>query len=181
MSNWIFGYGSLIWRPDFPFLEKRVGYIRGWSRRFYQGSPDHRGMPDAPGRVVTLLPDPDAWCWGIAFRINEIEARRIHEKLDVREAGGYRRFQAPFTCRDSGDKVKALVYIAEPENEHYLGPAPIHQMAAHIGRSYGPSGANSEYLLRLADALRGLDIQDDHVFTLETALRDGAAVRLAGL
>src|SRR5581483_11846825 len=67
-AMWIFAYGSLIFRPDFPWIERRRAFVRGWARRFWQGSPDHRGVPEAPGRVVTLVAR-DGFCGGCAYRI----------------------------------------------------------------------------------------------------------------
>ena len=64
---WIFAYGSLIWNPGFDYLERRVGYVEGWVRKFHQSSDDHRGQPSFPGRVVTLESSNQEVCWGIAF------------------------------------------------------------------------------------------------------------------
>ena len=89
--TWVFGYGSLIWRAEFPFAEREPASIRGWKRRFWQGSTDHRGIPGAPGRVVTLLPDQQSRCWGMAYRLDETSRERVMEQLDVRERGGYQR------------------------------------------------------------------------------------------
>ena len=68
-SVWLFGYGSLIFKPDFAYLERRPATIAGWTRRFWQGSHDHRGTETAPGRVATLIAQPDAQCAGMAYLI----------------------------------------------------------------------------------------------------------------
>lgn len=171
---WIFGYGSITWRPAFRFGERRPGFVRGWARRFWQGSTDHRGVPGAPGRVVTLVRETGAVCWGAAYRIEEDEAPEVLARLDEREKGGFDR--CPVTVEfGAGDPVGAVLYVAGPANLNYLGPAPLDEIARQVSSSAGPSGSNREYVLRLAEALRGLGAHDDHVYELERRLRSETA------
>jgi cation transport regulator ChaC len=168
---WLFGYGSLIWRPDFPYLDRRPARVAGWSRRFWQGSHDHRGVPHAPGRVVTLVPDPTALCEGMAYRIEREVRDATFAQLDHREKNGYERHDAVLEFRD-GATERGIVYIATHDNHAFLGPAPAHEIAAQIHASAGPSGRNREYLVALAVALRELGVEDPHVAELESLLPD---------
>ncbi len=162
--TWVFGYGSLIWRQDFPFLESRQARITNWARRFWQGSHDHRGVPHDPGRVVTLIEAPGKTCEGRAFLV-ESEALG---HLDHREKNGYERLEVVIEF-DTG-QVDGLVYRAAHDNAAFLGPAPMRDMAAQISRCSGPSGNNRDYVLKLARALRELGASDPHVFELEELL-----------
>jgi cation transport regulator ChaC len=164
---WLFGYGSLIWRPDIPFRDRRAARLRGWDRRFWQGSHDHRGVPERPGRVVTLVQDETASCSGMAYLVDATVAEDTFSKLDHREKNGYQRHRATLEFTDAQSDVQGVVYIAPVGNHAYLGPAPLQQMARQIASSVGPSGRNLDYLLELAEALRRLDCHDDHVFELE--------------
>ena len=185
MANdvWIFGYGSLVWRPAFPHAERRRGALEGWSRRFWQGSTDHRGVPEAPGRVVTLVPDEGAVCWGMVYRVGPPERDAVLATLDHRERGGFDRLEVEVRLAEpgggelagpgggvrqssTGDRVRALVYVATPDNPNYLGPAPLAEVARQVRRARGPSGTNAEYVLALAAALRALRADDAHVFAL---------------
>ena len=165
-SVWLFGYGSLIFKADFPFLERRPASIQGWSRRFYQGSHDHRGTETAPGRVVTLVPDEDATCHGMAYLVTPEEFAH----LDHREKNGYLRLATEMRFEDGGT-AEGIVYIATHENAAYLGPASEQDIARQIATARGPSGPNSEYLLELARALRELGKHDEHVHAIEAHLR----------
>src|SRR5262249_17065466 len=165
----IFGYGSLIWRPTFPFEERRHGWIDGWTCRFWQGSTDHRGVPGAPGRVVTLVREEGARCWGAAYRISDANIEDVLAHLDHREKGGYERHDVTMHF-DDASSTRALVYVATHENPEYLGPAPLESLAAQIRGAHGPSGPNPEYVLRLAAALRAMNAHDEHVFALAALL-----------
>jgi cation transport regulator ChaC len=168
---WIFGYGSLIWRPDFPYEERRPGVVYGWVRRFYQGSPDHRGVPRAPGRVVTLLPDEDGECGGMAYRVRPRVAEEIIASLDIRELGGYERHRLAVHCEGASGIEEALCYVAGVRNEHYLGPAPVDQIAEQVLGARGPSGTNREYLFELEHALERHGMLDAHTAELADAVR----------
>lgn len=166
-SVWLFGYGSLIFKADFDYIEARPARIRGWQRRFWQGSHDHRGTPDAPGRVTTLVEAPGETCTGLAYRVTP----DVFDHLDVREKNGYLRFFTDMTL-DDGSHADGLVYIATEDNAAWLGPAAPDEIARHIHQAHGPSGDNREYLVRLAQSLRALDVDDPHVFAIEARLPD---------
>ena len=164
---WLFGYGSLIYLVDFPHLDALPASIHGWSRRFWQGSHDHRGTEENPGRVVTLIEEPGAVCGGVAYLVEA----PVFEQLDHREKNGYLRIATDMTF-DDGSHATGLTYIATPDNAAWLGEASEYEIARHICRSHGPSGPNDEYLLSLARALRELGLDDPHVFAIETHIND---------
>lgn len=173
VSLWIFGYGSLVWRPAFDHVDRHAGWIEGFSRRFWQGSPDHRGVPHAPGRVVTLVDAPGARCFGVAYHV-EAEARdAVLSALDTRESGGFERVRVDFHFH-AGERPPqpALTYVAREGNPNFLGPAPIGEIAAQVRSARGRSGSNSEYVLQLASSLRELEVEDPHVFAVADRLEE---------
>lgn len=176
---WIFGYGSLVWRPDFPFLEQRWGWMEGFSAKFWQGSPDHRGVPGAPGRVLTAVPEAGQKLWGRLYRVGD---EAVLEALDRREQGGYSR--RTIMVHSGEGPVEATTWIAEPGNPHWLGQAPVSDLVRQVRSSFGPSGSNREYVLALGEALgeRGGDHLGEVVRELERQEREhshGATVDLA--
>jgi cation transport regulator ChaC len=171
---WIFGYGSLVWRPDFPHVEAVPAWISDYERRFWQASTDHRGTPARPGRVATLVEAPGTRCRGVAYRITPESVAGVLAYLDHREKNGYlsRRLSLEL---DDGRRIGAVTYIADPHGIHFAGPAPLAEIAEQIRHASGPSGANVEYVQRLAEALRGLGTREDETFELDAMLRGDAA------
>lgn len=163
---WLFGYGSILYKVDFEYELKQPAYIKHWQRQFWQGSHDHRGTPEAPGRVVTLCPHKDNLCYGLAFKVS----KEVFEHLDHREKNGYLRHEIPLHFNDGSSKA-GIVYIADQHNAAYLGPAPLEQMAKQIAQCHGPSGSNQAYLLELDQALKTLNIEDAHIHDLAHAVR----------
>lgn len=164
----IFAYGSLLWRPGFSYLTSEVGTIAGWERRFWQGSPDHRGTPEAPGRVVTLVPERERICTGRIYTLSAAEAPAVLAYLDDRESGGYSRLWVSVTLTD-GKICRALTYAALSGNAHYLGSASDAKVREQLESSHGPSGANIDYWKQLNQALAELPCDPEELRT--TTLR----------
>lgn len=174
MDLWVFGYGSLVWRPAFPYVERQPATLAGYRRRFWQGSPDHRGTVEQPGRVVTLLEgQADDRVVGMAYRVARTDVEGVVARLDHREKAGYATIHVPLALFD-GRTVSASVYVAGPGNPCFLGPAPLGAMADQIARCAGPSGRNVDYLLELHEALVALGAPDPHVLALVEAVGDRA-------
>ncbi|SHO75703.1 Similar to S.cerevisiae protein GCG1 (Gamma-glutamyl cyclotransferase) [Malassezia sympodialis ATCC 42132] len=184
----IFGYGSIIFKPPPHVISYTPGYIQGFVRRFALHSEDHRGTPERPGRVVTLV-SADHWhslpgaddapegdiVWGISYTIDPAHADEVRAYLDNREKIGYTPMWAPiFGYHGMSEEPQvlvpeALVYVGLPDHEAFVGPQPLDELAERIHTCHGPSGPNHEYLLRLAEAVRILTpkSKDIHLFSLE--------------
>ncbi|XP_014364286.1 putative glutathione-specific gamma-glutamylcyclotransferase 2 [Papilio machaon] len=186
---WVFGYGSLCWNPGFDYQQSVTGYVKGFSRRFWQGNTTHRGTESKPGRVATLIEDNEGVTWGKAFLI-AAENKAALPYLSTRECklGGYRiytvnfhprpcLFSSPSSSSDFQTDRNALLYIALPENRHWLGAAPLPDIAKQILECHGSSGSNAEYLLKLADFMRDEipEALDEHLFSLERLVKKFAA------
>ncbi|CAG5117798.1 unnamed protein product [Candidula unifasciata] len=100
---WVFGYGSLLWKPDFRFKSKKIGYIKDYERRFYQGNETFRGRPGQPGRVANLVENKGSQAWGVAYEISgREEVIKVLRNLYTREAacGGYVTMVTTFYPRE---------------------------------------------------------------------------------
>ncbi|KAF8242401.1 ChaC-domain-containing protein [Wilcoxina mikolae CBS 423.85] len=180
---WLFGYGSLIWKPPSDYDLKLPGYIKGYVRRFWQASEDHRGTPEAPGRVVTLIErsiweglgdhhEADDVVWGTAYRIPAAKVESVKEYLDIREINGYSiHYVDVYQTEKMLPPIKALVYIGTPENPQFVARNAVPgetELAQHIYNSRGPSGENKDYLYMLYQSLEELcpESKDNHVRNL---------------
>lgn len=153
---WLFGYGSLIWRPDVEFAAAVPAVLRGYRRRFWQRSTDHRGTAEAPGRVVTLVPEEGARVVGMAYHL--VDPAATLARVDVREQQGYTRLRLPVEL-DETRALSAVVYVADPRNPYFTGDEELAATARIIARAHGPSGPNLEYARRLVAALGELAAQ----------------------
>jgi len=195
-SLWVFGYGSLVWKPGFQPGQTAIGYVTGLARRFWQGNETHRGVPGSPGRVATLVEERDAVTHGIAL---ELKGEEALDYLNNREMklGGYLQKIVTFhpspvasaaaaaAANDEGKEVGApfpvLVFVATPQSKHWLGPDCLVKIAKQVVSSRGPSGHNVEYVIKLCQWLRKTfpDVHDEHLATLEINILE--QVRLQNL
>lgn len=178
-ETWIFGYGSLMWRPGFPFLEAQRAALVGFRRCFCVYSVHHRGTRARPGLVLGL--DRGGACTGMAFRVAPEHAADISAYLRAREQteGVYREAHLPVSLPGSRREVLALAFIVERSHMNYAGRLPVATQARIIVAAKGASGANTDYLINTLAHLAAMDIRERELERVLTLAAPHAA-RAAG-
>lgn len=167
---WVFGYGSLMWRPGFAHVERIPALLSGAHRALCVYSIRHRGTPEKPGVVLGL--DHGGSCRGVAFRIAAENVAETHAYLTEREQSHYiyREVLRPIRLRD-GRRVRALAYVTERNHSNYARGLNRSQLLALILQGHGESGACRDYVLNTLTMLGELGIEDHSLSWLGDALR----------
>jgi glutathione-specific gamma-glutamylcyclotransferase len=156
---WVFGYGSLMWRPEFPFEERQVAGLAGYHRSLCVYSHVHRGTPERPGLVMGL--DRGGSCKGLAFRVSAAHAVQTVAYLRAREQVTAVDVERVLPLRlGDGRRVLALTYAVDRRHAQYAGRLGREDLLRFVRQGQGVSGANPDYVLRTHDMLRDLGIQD---------------------
>ncbi|WP_062227158.1 gamma-glutamylcyclotransferase [Aureimonas frigidaquae] len=156
---WVFGYGSLIWRPGFAFEEKIKARLSGYHRALCIRSFVHRGTPERPGLVFGL--DRGGSCVGMAFRVAAPLREETIAYLRERElvTSVYRETTQAVRLSD-GRLVHALAYVAVPSHPQYAGRLTPEEAAELVARSHGQSGPNIDYVTAAHREIAALGLRD---------------------
>jgi glutathione-specific gamma-glutamylcyclotransferase len=169
-SLWVFGYGSLMWRPGFAYARRYKALLRGWRRSLCVFSHVYRGSPERPGLVLGL--DRGGACPGVAFEVDaalrEPTIRYLREREQVTAV--YLERVAPITL-EAGDRVPAVTYVADRMHEQYAGRLDREAMLEYVRAGKGKSGDNAEYVLETNDHLLALGVRDPDLEWLSAKLR----------
>ncbi|MET3791199.1 gamma-glutamylcyclotransferase [Aquamicrobium terrae] len=156
---WVFGYGSLIWRPGFDFVEARRARLHGYRRALCIYSYVHRGTPERPGLVLGL--DRGGSCVGMAFRVDTGARDDVIAYLREREQinNVYIERTLPVWL-EGGERAEAVAYVADRRHRQYAGALDEAAAAAMVRGASGQSGANEDYVANTVRHLQALGIRD---------------------
>jgi cation transport protein ChaC len=158
-EKWVFGYGSLMWRPGFPYVERRPARLHGRRRAFCIYSVHHRGTYERPGLVLGLA--PGGAVRGAAYRIADGDWTAVYDYLREREQPTETYFEAwAEIALESGVKTQALVFLSDVNHPQWAGKLTLEEQAALISGAEGLSGPNIDYLRDLVFHLREEGIND---------------------
>jgi cation transport protein ChaC len=168
---WVFGYGSLMWRPGFNAERAAHARLVGWRRCFCIYSTHHRGNAQRPGLVLGL--DRGGACEGIAYRVPQSRAAATLAYLRAREQinGVYREAHLPVSLEDgNGEHVLALAFVVERSHPSYAGRLPLCEQVGLIRAASGRSGSNVDYLINTLRHLEGLGVREPELQRLLTMI-----------
>ncbi len=171
---WVFGYGSLMWRPGFAHTETRKARLFGYHRALCIDSHVHRGTPDRPGLVLGL--DRGGSCLGLAFRVPGDLSSEVLAYLRERElvTNVYLEKKLPLRF-ETGETIEAVAYVVDRHHVQYAGNLDVDSAAQRVSGAIGQSGPNEEYVFNTLSHLRALGIRDHWLEGVAARLTPSAA------
>ena len=164
---WVFGYGSLIWRPEFACTEQHLTVVHGWHRALKMWSRVNRGSPELPGLVLTLLSGGS--CKGMVFRVAQANAREDLRRLWAREMPNQGVYDPKWlTCPTPNGPVKALAFTLSRQSPNFTGELTPEQYQHIFAKATGRYGTTLDYTRATWDSLRAHGIRDQHLARLLT-------------
>jgi glutathione-specific gamma-glutamylcyclotransferase len=175
---WVFGYGSLMWRPGFEFIEQVPARLIGEHRALCVYSFDHRGTPEKPGLVLGL--DRGGACRGIAFRVATSQRDEVINYLRGREQTThvYREvMRSVWLENEARERVSALAYVVDRGHVQYAGRLSLHEQLRYVRQGHGRSGNNRDYVLETVRSIEAQGFRDAQLHQLALMLHDEAPLR----
>jgi len=166
---WVFGYGSLMWNPEFEYVDKQLVLLRGYHRSLCVSSTRHRGTPEEPGLVLGLA--PGGACYGMAFRVERKLVAQTLLALWHREmrSGTYkpRLVNVGVACQ----RARALTFVVDRSHRNYADALGVDEIARRVVHCRGQRGPNLDYLLNTAAHLQALGVADRRLAQVLAAVR----------
>jgi glutathione-specific gamma-glutamylcyclotransferase len=168
---WIFGYGSLMWAPDFPHAERKSGRVHGYHRALCILSSRYRGTPEKPGLVMGLCRGGS--CWGIAFRVRASQARDVLDTLWKREMlnNVYVPTFVSVTLQAT-QRVHALAFVADTTHRQFVRELDVAGRARLVAQGIGQRGRCMDYIRNTLEHMRELGVHDPHLARIFHAALD---------
>ena len=170
---WVFGYGSLMWRPGFAHARRCKATLKGWRRSLCIFSHVYRGAPGRPGLVLGL--DRGGVCLGVAFEVDaglkEATVRYLRDREQATAV--YLERIVPVTL-ESGERVAALTYVADRMHQQYAGRLDRETTLKLVRDGWGKSGRNADYVTETYDHLVAMGVRDVELEWLSARLREDA-------
>ncbi len=169
---WVFGYASLIWRPEFEFVEQRPARLHGWHRALEMRSRINRGTPEFPGLVFALVGGGS--CLGMTYRLARDRVEEELPRLWAREMPNSVYTPRWLTCRTAQGAVTALAFTLDRSSPNYTGPMEDQQLVDVLRRASGRYGTTLAYLLETATCLQKNGIRDKEIERMVALARQHA-------
>jgi len=169
---WLFGYGSLLWKPDFDYVESRMATVRGWHRSFCIWVARFRGTRDQNGLMMAL--DRGGQCRGMIFRVPKDRAEVVlhtlfRRELVVKPPGTPPRW---LTAQTHEGPIRAIGFVVDRGSRFYSGKLPPEEVAEVVSKAAGHWGTCAEYLYNTVSHLEELGIHDRNLWRLQALVAD---------